>query len=134
MTTKKVRRHTPEFRTAIAQQMLAGADVMALSRQHQLARSMMYRWRDAYRKNGAAGLASPVGRTPSTAAAMVQAKGGEPADEVERKLRLRVAELERKVGQQAVAIDFFKAVFRRLDARPKTRPSGDGKSMPKSDA
>lgn len=43
------RLHTPEFRLDIVERMLAGENVMALAGQYGLARSMIYRWRDAYR-------------------------------------------------------------------------------------
>ena len=56
------RRHSPEFRIEIAQQMLAGASVTELSRRYRLPRSMMYRWRDAYRRVGGEGLSRPMGR------------------------------------------------------------------------
>lgn len=130
MTTRKVRQHTAEFRISIAEQMLAGADVMALSRQHQLARSMMYRWRDALHKHGAAGLTGVMGRPRS----IVKRQNGQPSEQLEQRLRSRIAELERKVGQQTVEIDFFKGVFKRLGVRPKTRPDGEEKSTPRSDA
>ena len=46
---------------ALAERMLAGENVISLSRQHNLSRNMMYRWRNAYRERGAAGLQALVG-------------------------------------------------------------------------
>ena len=46
------RRHSAEFKIEIAERMLAGENVKALSKQYRLARSMMYRWRDAFRERG----------------------------------------------------------------------------------
>jgi hypothetical protein len=71
----KNRRHSAEFRIEIAQRMLAGESVMALSRRFGLARSMMYRWRAAYREKGVPGLSRPVGRSPG-ASAVAQAPSG----------------------------------------------------------
>lgn len=132
----KNRRHSAEFRIEIAQRMLAGEPVMGLSRRHGLARSMMYRWRAAYREKGISGLSRPPGRVPARAPdESAAATRGAPAKstKVEEQLRQKVAELERKVGQQAVEIDFFKRVFKRLDELPKTRRSGGDASTGKSD-
>lgn len=61
------RRHSHEFRVEIAQRMLNGECVKALSEQYGLPRSMMYRWRDAYRKGGPEGLQRRIGRPSSSA-------------------------------------------------------------------
>ncbi len=110
------RQHSPEFRVEIVERMLAGENVMALSQKHRLARSMMYRWRDAYRRRGGGGMAKPEKSSRQ------QAEG----DNREQKLRERIAELERTIGRQAVDIDFFKGVFKRLKESPKAqRPGGE---------
>lgn len=127
------RLHTPEFRLEIVERMLAGENVAALSGQYGLARSMMYRWRDAFRREGAAGLARQRGRRPGPAAQAPVAAGAVPgASRVEQRLRQQVAELERKVGQQAVEIDFFKGVFKRLEELPKAKRRGGDASTPRS--
>jgi len=127
MEKSKRRRHSSEFRIEIAQRMLAGENVVALSKQHNLARSQMYRWRDTYRREGPAGLSRFQGRSP----------GGGPAKPVvgdtEQQLRQQIAELERKLGQQAVEIDFFKGVFKRLEERPPASPRSGSASTPRSD-
>jgi hypothetical protein len=41
----------------------------------------------------------------------------------------RIAELERKVGQQAVELDFFARALRHFEA---TRPAADGRGAPAS--
>ena len=121
------RRHAVEFKVKIAERMLAGENVAALAAQHELPRSMMYRWREAYRKEGRAGLARPRGRPPG---------GGKPVrapgQSAEEKLREQVAELERLVGRQAAEIAFFRGVFKRLDERPPAPRRGGKASTPKS--
>lgn len=116
------RQHSPEFRVEIVERMLAGENVKALSQQHGLARSVMYRWRDAYRRQGAAGLAE-VEKPPGKRA---------PADDSEQRLRERIAELERTIGRQAVDIDFFKGVFKRLKESPKAQGRGGEASTRRS--
>ena len=127
---KKQRQHSAEFRIDIAQRMLAGENVSDLSHQHQLPRSMMYRWRDTYREQGKEGLQRSRGRPPGIATSRqpVQKAGAESR---EQRLRQRIAELERKVGQQAVEIDFVKQVFKRVEELPKARRLGGDASTEK---
>lgn len=140
MPGEKTKRHTAEFRAEIAQRMLAGENVAALGKRYQLARSMMYRWRDAYRTSGLAGVSRRPGRPTretqaSLTAAITGGAGLDPHQEsnaTEQQLKKRIAELERKIGQQAMAIDFFKGVFKRLEALPKPPASGGEASTPKS--
>jgi transposase-like protein len=49
-----------EFKENVAQRILTGASVSALHHELQIKRSVLYRWRDAYRKGGAAGLERPT--------------------------------------------------------------------------
>ena len=53
-----------EFRIALAQRILNGESVCALSNEFKIRRSVLYRWRDGYRERGAAGLSRPKGRPP----------------------------------------------------------------------
>jgi len=53
-----------EFKERVARRMLNGASVSALHHELQIKRSVLYRWRDAYRKEGAAGLQRVKGRPP----------------------------------------------------------------------
>jgi transposase-like protein len=47
-----------EFRVAVAQRILNGESVSSLSSQYKIKRSVLYRWRDAYRDKGKAGFGS----------------------------------------------------------------------------
>ena len=51
-----------EFRIAVARRIIKGESVSALSNELKIKRSVLYRWRDAYRDQGAAGLSRPIGR------------------------------------------------------------------------
>lgn len=135
---KGKRVHSPEFRVKIAERMLAGDNVSALAEEFDLPRSMMYRWRDAYRLEGPSGLQGRRGRPrgpgkmpPDNRAGAVKA-GVSKQDRVAETLRAKIAELERKVGQQAVEIDFFKGVFRRLEELPKAKKRGGDVSTRRS--
>lgn len=51
-----------EFKQSVAERIPNGESVSALHQEFQIKRSVLYRWRDAYRKHGAAGLRGTPGR------------------------------------------------------------------------
>ena len=97
-----------EFKESVAQRMLNGESVSALHHELEIKRSVLYRWRDAYRKEGVAGLQRVKGRPPGVPNPPRAA--GEPGAAAAR----RIAELERKIGQQALDLDFFRRAFKRV--------------------
>ena len=117
----KARRHAAEFKLSVVERMMAGEPVARLSRQVKVKREMLYRWRDAYRKQGAAGLQRPQGRPRQ------RPEPGRPAAEA------RLRELERKVGQQALVIDFLQRACKRVkELRRPSQGSGATASMERS--
>ena len=116
-----------EFKEKVARRMLAGESVSALHHELQIKRSVLYRWRDAYRKEGVAGLQRARGRPPGVPNPPRSA--GEPGAAA----ALRIAELERKVGQQALDLDFFRRAFKRVnELRRKHAKPGATASTPRS--
>jgi len=116
-----------EFKERVARRMLKGESVSALHHELQIKRSVLYRWRDAYRKEGVAGLQRVGGRPPGVP--NPPRPTGEPAAAAAR----RMAELERKIGQQALDLDFFRRAFKRVkESRPKPAELGATASTPKS--
>ena len=97
-----------EFKEGVARRMLKGESVSALHHELQIKRSVLYRWRDAYRKEGVAGLQRVGGRPPGVP------NPPRPAGEPGAAAALRIAELERKIGQQALDLDFFRKAFKRV--------------------
>ena len=125
----KYRVFTKEFKEGVVQRILNGESVSALHEEFQIKRSVLYRWRDAYRKDGAAGLARPLGRPPG--GSNPPRPQANPADAAAR----RVAELERKIGQQALDIDFLRRAFKRVkESRQKNIEAGGTASTEKSEA
>ena len=117
----KRRVHTPEFKLSVVQRMMAGEPVARLSREVKVKREMLYRWRDAYRKHGRLGLERPQGRPRQ------KPKEAMPAAEV------RIRELERKVGQQAMVIDFLQRACKRVkELRQPSKGPGATASMERS--
>lgn len=122
---RKQRRYDAEFKERAVARMLRGENVMALSRELEVVRAVLYRWRDIYRAEGRAGLARSRGR-PGPGQEVVRL---EPVD----RAAARIAELERLVGQQAVELDFFERAFRAANlASPGNDAPAASESTPSS--
>src|SRR3954447_14613346 len=105
------------FKAAAIRRLKAGEAVLPLARELGVSRKLLHDWRKAWDLHGASGLNRKRGPKPGPrkyrALAEPAAKGsrGELAN-----ARAKIAELERKIGQQAVDIDFFHKALRALDA------------------
>ena len=117
-----------DFKLAALSHMEGGENVSALSRELGVRRKLLYEWRAAFRAGGAEALRGP-GR-PRKGSVVAGAKSGGrcragPGDELAA-ARLRIAELERKVGQQALEADFFRQALQLFETsrRPSDRPGG----------
>ena len=127
--SNKNRVFTGEFREGVAQRIVNGESVTALHLETQIKRSVLYRWRDAYRKDGAAGLQRPAGRPPGVPNPPRPVAGPQEAS------ARRIVELERKIGQQALDIDFFRRAFKRVkESRRKNTADGATASTERSEA
>jgi len=101
---------------------MAGAsNVTALARELGLQRELLYLWQAKYRREGIAGLGSR-GRPEATAMAPAGALVEPIAPEA------RVAALERKIGQQQLELDFFRAALQRVRG-PRSRSGGPGETV-----
>ena len=118
-----------EFKVGIVRRMLAGETVSALARELKSTRKDLYIWRDRFLAGGPEALRGR-GRPPKAEAVSLAASGTRakaaaetPAAELET-ARTRIAELERKVGQQQVELDFFRQALLRVKGarRPNTEP------------
>ena len=98
------------FRTKAVERMQAGANVTQLARDLGVSRWALYRWKQIYEKQGPAGLAlAPQGRQLLGRAKRAYQRLDEAAE-----AKVQMAELERKVGQQALQIDFLTRACKRL--------------------
>lgn len=130
--SEKNRVFTGEFKQRVAQRILNGESVSAIRAEFQIKRSVLYRWRDTYRKEGAEGLARPIGRPPGVPNPPRPAR---PTASPEEAVARRVAELERKIGQQALDIDFLRRAFKRVkESRRKNVEAGGTASTERSEA
>ena len=121
-----------EFKIGIVCRMLAGENVSALARELKMTRKDLYAWRDRFQ---AGGPEAPRGRgrPPKAEAAGLAARANAkapaetPAAELEA-ARQRIGELERKIGQQQLDLDFFQRALRHVGApsQPGTKPGVTG--------
>lgn len=129
MPGRRFRIYSQEFKLAAVRRVLAGEKIRAVARELGLGH-LLYTWLDYYEQGGADALV-PRGRPrkavawarrralvqpPSRQARRYGVGNGEPVRDS------RVGELERKVGQQALELDFFKEALRHVKEPPP--PSG----------
>jgi len=129
MPGRRFRIYSKEFKEAAVRRILAGEKIRAVAKELRLGQ-LLYAWRDLYEQGGADALV-PRGRPrkaeawarrrallqgPSTQARAYGHAGTASARDP------RLVELERKVGQQALDLDFFKEALRHVKA--PAPPSG----------
>jgi transposase len=125
MAKKKVRIFSREVKLAAVRRMMAGENVSALARELKLRRKLLYEWQDNFRAGGPEALRPPGRPRKATAVGAAEAerskqKAAGPSEGLSA-ARRRIADLERMVGQQQLALDFFRQALRRVSG--KHRPS-----------
>jgi transposase len=122
---KKQRVFSAEFKLDAVRRMEEGECVAAICCQLGIRRWVVYRWRSAYRKGGLAALNRQPGRGRRTAVEIEQNR--------DRGAGRQIAELERKVGRQALQIDFLQRAFKRVgELRQKSNEAGGMASTERS--
>ena len=122
----KYRVFSVEFRVGVVQRMINGEPISRLSQELDIKRSVLYRWQEAYQKEGVKGF-RVTGR-PKGSRRRIPAEGEDAA-------RRRVSELERKVGQQALDLDFLRRAFKRVkETRRQNIDAGGTASTERSGA
>ena len=106
------RRHSREFKLAALSRMEGTSDVAGLAAELGIDRNLLYKWNRAFQAGGAEAL-----RLPGERVGVGCASG--------------TAELERKVAQQALELDFFRAALQHFAGhRRKDGGSGGTESTP----
>ena len=103
---QKHRVYSLEFKVDAVRQMCDGTNVAALSRILDVPRCMLYYWLEQFREHGVERLRAP-GRPTLEQGIELKLTPDEEAAK-------RIAELERKVGQQTLEVDFLKRAFKRV--------------------
>src|SRR5882672_6738033 len=128
MSRKVIRAFSREFKLKVVRRMLAGENVSALARELKVLRKDLYVWRDRFRSGGPQALRGR-GRPRKAAPASVAKTIAAPASSQPDAAAKRIAELERKIGQQQVELDFFRQALRQV--KGARRPS-DGAGVTRS--
>jgi transposase len=111
---RKKTRWTRAFKLRAMSLMDAADDVTALAAELGVQRELLYKWRRKYVAHGPDAL-QQIGRpvfVPATAEPAAIPRSEDAAAAAQR----RIAELERKIGQQQVDLDFFRAALRHVGA------------------
>jgi len=121
MSTNERRRFSREFKLSLIDRLEAGESGTALALESGVKRTIIYRWRDAWRQGGETALRGKPGPPTKAETLEIELARGVAAKAGDLKeARRQIAELERKVGQQALDLDFFKGALRRIEALRRT--------------
>jgi len=125
MVERTVRSHSREVKEAAVHRLEAGEPLRQVAEALGVRRKLLYDWRKAYQAHGIEGF-KRRGRTP---------KPPSPPPDPEAELKAanqRIAALERKIGQQAVELDFFRKALQDEPsvAMPASQPTSTRSSKP----
>jgi transposase len=133
MPKSKGRRYNREVKLAAVKRMLAGENVPLLAKEIGTTRKSLYDWRAKYLRGGAQRLLGrgqqwtvEIEPPPQVSAAAPPIAAEQPVQLELAKARGRISELERKVGQQQLDLDFFQHALRTI--REGRQPS-DGSGV-----
>ena len=125
MPRGKRRSFTRDFKLSALKRMAETDNIHSLARELGIERKLLYCWRDAFAACGEAGLrraGRPSGKDRAVDA--VLAAGSDPREPMAS--GGRIEELERKIGQQQLELDFFRAALRHVgEQRLKKGGSGE---------
>ena len=114
---KKARRFSRETKLAAVKRMLAGENVQALSRELNVLRKDLYKWRANFLSGGPAALRGP-GRPPDEPAGEASRQGSSKAPHARlSKAQRRIAELERKIQHQQLEVELIRQALDQIRAR-----------------
>jgi transposase len=134
MSEQKRRQFTREFKLRVIERLEAGESGTSLALELSIKRTIIYRWRDLWRHGGTAALRGKPGpRTKAEALDLERARGVAARANDLTEARRQIAELQRKIGQQQVDLDFFRQALRHIEAsrQPSSGP-GATASSPRS--
>src|SRR5215207_4048895 len=114
MPKKSVRVFSREFKLKVVRRMLAGESVSALAREFKVLRKDLYVWRDRFRSGGPEALRGRGRPRRLESARVVPSVTAKSAASPVDATKKRIAELERKIGQQQVELDFFRQALRQV--------------------
>jgi transposase len=112
--SKTKTRWTREFKLRALSRLDETVSVAALAEDLGVGRERLYEWRRKYRSGGAAALRE-MGRPLNSSRGFDEVSAAPSSDSTVSEMR--IAELERKIGQQQLDLDFFRAALRQVRER-----------------
>ena len=109
MAKKRVGRYSNEFRRMCVERMKQCDDISALSRELDIDRRLLYRWRDQL---------EPAEKS----------EGPPPQNSRESTLRKEVSQLKRVLAEKTLELDFFKGALQKVEARRQQSDDSGGKA------
>ncbi len=125
MSEQKRRSFTREFKLEALSRMAATSNIVELARELGIERKLLYCWRDHYENGGSAALRR-AGR-PDRASLPDAAPAPPPGVEPDARAQRQIDELQRKIGQQQLDLDFFRAALRQVREQ-RRRKGGPGET------
>ena len=137
MSNQRMRVFSTTFKEGVVRRLESGEALAAVSKELGIARKILYEWRWAWRRLGAAGLnrrrgpkkglmrKMATGDPPAAALASSAPSAEEtsaPVAELARAMA-RIEELERLVGRQQLDLDFFREALRLANALQGPAPA-----------
>lgn len=126
MSTGKRRVFSRDFKVSAVKRMLAGEAAATLASELQLLRGHLYKWCRHFRRGGPEAL-----RAACRPRKVIGAPEPDPVTKAMRvqdvaTARKRITDLERKIGQQQVELDFFRQALRQVRGarQPSDGPGG----------
>ena len=115
MSQQKQAEYAMELKLAAVRRVGAGESVRAVAQELGIRRKRLYVWKDRYAELGEAGLVRRRGGRPRKEASAAENDSETKVGRGELlAARRRIVELERKVGQQELELDFFTEALRRI--------------------
>jgi transposase-like protein len=126
VSRKQRRSFTQAFKLAAVGRMATTESIVGLASELDVERRLLYSWRDQLQTGGAAALRR-AGRPSRAGVDGIEASVA-PADVTDpAAARRRIEELERKIGQQQLELDFFLAALRHVRGQ-RPRKGGPGET------
>ena len=130
MSNQPMRIFSSPFKEQIVRRLESGEALAGVSKELGIARKLLYEWRWAWRRHGAAGLNRRRGPKPgrrrsvatgdppeaALASSTAAAEGSSASIAALARAQARIEELERMVGRQQLDLDFFRKALRLADA------------------
>ena len=121
------RQYSTAFKQEVLRRLESGEAVSAVARALELPRKIIHEWRAAWRLHGVEGLNRKRGPKPGLRLRRLQAATAPPLDpappdsgaaipsaDALAKAEAKIVELERLIGRQQVALDFFKRALQAM--------------------